>query len=577
MSRAQWLGIAIVALLFGAGLPWGLPSAQRAAIITLGARSDSLALQVDASAREYFELREAAEARGVEDLEAGRPLSGYMPPRLPSKFSNADKLAVVRRYAAASACADERQAYVALARVKPRQGDFDLRGVPYGGAMLYPLGITLFLLRSAGLLDVSPQVSSYLADPTPLRRMYEVGRLFAFLPFLGVLVLLAAFGTALGRRRAGSIAMIIWTLSSLPQNHALLTKPHMWATFWVLLGVYALYTMRGAATDPGRSTSDSHRSSRVVLAGVSFGLAVGAAVLTVGIGALLLGLAVSGWTSRRAALLCAAIATITALLVNPYVLLAPGRAFVTTLHFASDYHLTASPVGKLLRGGYEMLVRGFAFPFGLVGLIAIAAQLRRGDAFQRPLAIAWLLCFLEVALVSGEMRYALFVAPFLCLGAGRVVDEVLAVTARRIAPLAWTAFLLLLVPGAVFTALFVRSVVDSESWHAPLVRWLEEAPLARAAEVAVLDNPEPENLPPLPVLQANLVGFDPLHPPEQLPELVLVGGAWPQEQAWSHSPVRERYALERVFDLGPLQQWALALRMRSSSHAAARVYRLRAP
>jgi hypothetical protein len=568
LRPSQWAIIVSVAIALTLGVAWGLPSPARVAVLFYGASPDSLAGPLDASSAGYFSTRENIDAIAIANLRAGMPVIPYEAPPLPKVLDLGDKLAIARRYLTGSCSADERQAYVPLARMDPLHGDLNPRGSPYGGAFLYPLGAFLLLLRAASVLHLSPHVSHYIAVPRDIRDMYIAGRLFSLLPFLAILILLALFGAAIGKPRVGTIAMLTWALSSMPQNQALVTKPHVWAAFWVLLGVFLLF----------RSTGGLRPRRSVLLSACCLGIAAGSSAPTL-IMLLLIPLLFyrDGRITGRVLVSALLLSGFTVLVTNPYVVLTPAQYLVTLLHYgsATGYGYAMPGMRKSLAATRDMFVRGFAFPLGIIGGLALLRTVTTGGRFWSRLAIVWIAGFVALAVFTGETRYGLFLGPILCLYVGRGLDWMLArprFERHWAGRLALTGFFC---PGALLSALFLSSVVFSGNWEEPTRSWVTTAHLEQATSIALLGHPEPETLPPLPFFACNLVDLDQMEADGSLPALVVVGNSPQQRVRWEAHTLRRRYILSSKVGLSSTGDWLLSIRMRSASRATAWVFNLK--
>jgi hypothetical protein len=566
LRPGQWVIVIAVAAALAVGITWGLPSSERVSALLYGVTPDSLAGPLDASSAGYLSTRENIDTAAVAHLRAGQPVTPYEAPPLPKVFGLDDKLAIARRYITGSCSADERQAYIPLARMDPLHGDLNPRGSPYGGAFLYPLGGFLFLLRAASVLHLSPQVSHYITCPRDIRAMYVAGRLLSVLPFLGILFLLARLGAAIGKPRVGTIAMLTWALSSMPQNQALVTKPHVWAAFWVLSGVLLLY----------RRTCELRPNRNMILSACCFGVAAGSSAPAL-VMLLLYPLLFyrDGRTTRLAMVSAPLLSLFIVLATNPYVLFSPAQYLVTLLHYgsASGYGYAMPGIQKFLSAVREMFVRGYAFPLGIVGGGALLRAVT--GRFWSRLAVVWLAGFIALAAFTRETRYGLFMGPILCIYAGHGLDWILARPglgrpwAQRLASAG--AFL----PGAILSALFLSSVVFSGDCVKPTLNWVASAHPEQASSIALLDHPEPETMPPLPFLICNLVDLNQVKAEASLPALVIVGNTPKQRELWDAHPFRSRYALSSRIGLGASGDWLLAFRMRSVSRATAWVFNLK--
>lgn len=556
--------IASAVILF-ACVDWGLPGSTRVRILTHNTdlNDDDLA-QLDAATESYLASRRTADSLSVQRLEAGQFPSRPRTDPLGSVFTDDNRLRAFRRYLVSGSGPDEREPYIALARMRPGELDFDPHGFLYGGAYLYSLGGWLLLLKSVSLLPLDPRVSRYIEAPDDAGHMYIAGRMLSLFPFLGVLVLLGRFGRNMGHPFAGTAAMLCWALSTLPLNQAVLTKPHIWVAFWATLGVYLLhgYILR-------------QRTRTLVLSSIAMGIALGsslfAAVMLLFYPILLLrerGMRESLLRLALASFLCIA----TFLITNPYVLLNPESFRVTlTYHGSSTGWGYAAP--SLVKSGAflgDLLLRSFSFPVSILGAAVAVLTLGHGQPTWRRLAAAWIATLALLGTFLGVARIALFVGPILCLFAGRGAERLRAWKPMPLRVAGVILLVVLFIPGFFFAGLFAHDTIRDDAWVEATEDWVNG--FGPETIVGVFENPEPRNIPPLPFLACSLVNLDAYRGGPWDPEYILLGNYTDDLEVWESHPLRSRYTLSRVLGYRDSMDWFLSLRTKSESRLAGWVF-----
>jgi hypothetical protein len=544
---------------------WGLPSSTRVRILTHDTDlTDADLARLDATTESYLVNRRAADSLSVQRLEAGQFPSRPRTDPLGPVFTDENRLRAFRRYLISGSGPDEREPYIALARMRPPKLDFDPHGFLYGGAYLYPLGGWLFLLRSVSVLSLDPRVSHYIGAPEDAAHMYIAGRMLSLLPFLGVLILLGRFGRIMGHPFAGTAAMLCWALSTLPLNQAVLTKPHVWTAFWATLGVYLLhgYILR-------------QRTRDLVLSSIATGIAVGsslfAAVMLLFYPILLL---------RRGKMreslahlgLASCLCLVTFLITNPYALLNPESFRVTlTYHGSSSGWGYAMPsLGKSGAFLGDVLLRSFCFPISILGAATAVLTLGHKHPTVRRLAAAWIASLALLGVFLGVARIALFVGPILCLFAGWGAERIRAWKPNPFRTAGVILLVVLFIPGLFLAGLSAYDTIRDDAWVGATESWVNI--LGSETIVGVFENPEPRNAPPLPFLACSLVNLGAYRGGPWDPDYVLLGNYTDDRKMWEEHPLRSRYTLTRVLGYRDSMDWLLSLRTRSESRLAGWVF-----
>ena len=151
------------------------------------------------------------------------------------------RAAILLRYRLYSRQPDEMITFMALQRMRPRQGDFDPKLYQYGGAYIYMIGGCLGLSSLLGATHLTTQLAYYLDHPEAFGAFYVVSRCLSL--GFGVAALLAVF--VLARRAAGMaagwLAMLLTAACPVFITLALESKPHLPSTALLLWAIAAAW------------------------------------------------------------------------------------------------------------------------------------------------------------------------------------------------------------------------------------------------------------------------------------------------------------------------------------------------
>ncbi len=526
---------------------WGLPS-RAADELLFGGQPAWPAAQFQATGQlASLREREAGADTDLNPLQATQTI-------LDLTASDADRAAILLRYRLYSRQPDEMITFRALARMRPREANFDPQLYQYGGLYVYLAGAAAGLAGGLGFTRLSSDLGAYLAEPELFGRLYVATRCISLIA--GTLALAAVFRLAArgAGRTAGWLAMILTALSPSFITFSLEAKPHLPATAALLwAAVLALDFSRAASTRVALRLG--------ALVGVASGL-----VLTGAAGGLhwatLLPLAKG--SARRGMLLAAALALAIYALTNPYVLynalLRPSAILSNLGNSGTMYRATVSLDG--MQTVVALLAESVGAGVLIVGLGALLwpcrVQPRALLALAPPALGMTLLC---VALGAGKpaefARFLLLPALLLCVSTA--VGLVRLAARSRIAAL---VALCLVVPtqgSLAYVSAFAtdaRGVNESRrlAGHA-----LAEM-LAAGEPIGMVQEPAPYATPPLDFTQRQVLllpsAAPPALDPAMLPRVLVltadderrIAGAW-----W-----RPHYRLERGFPAEPARLTPIA-------------------
>lgn len=544
-----------MAVLLLTGLGWGLPDRQRSELLTWGMGMGPAQIKAH-----YAGL---APAPGRET-----------PRRSELVLSDWHKYQNFCDFILYSAAVDEWLAYGVLSRMNPAALDLRPGNHIYGGAYIYPLGAALFALKSLGLVAMVADSAFYLEHPEQMARLQMAGRAMAAAAYLGALVLLGLWGNHLGGRAAGTLAMAAWAFSSLPFVQALVSKPHVYAAFW---GLWGLYLLQRHQDEPRRRFWLGSMACLGLAAGSnifawSLALAYPALLYRRGAPWRWLRPCLTGWLGMA----------LVFFITNPYVLLDHRTLLQDIVRHDGGGAGAYATLGwaKLQRFLASTFTRAYAFPLAVLGGAYMLSRLWRGPEDLRRLALLVCALLLPLGAAMGVERIALFTGPPLCLFAGLALARWVWAGAWA-GPLVRRAVLaLLLLPGAVMLGLHARDVIDHRAGQEAARAWVEEMPPGAAVSVGILgDTLAPNHLPPLPFLRWTVMNLLLWRPGDPMPDYVLLDNYQRENQLarWQAHPLRAQYRLERDLGWRGSYAWLAGLRFPSEARVAAWVWTRQEP
>lgn len=559
---------ALTVLLVLVAIGWELPSRNRVELLRAGIQLTDADRQALISVSEsYYARLDTAQRSAASDLiSKGKTKIVDMRNNIGWFYTNADKMVAFRSYINGSGAVDERKAFSALSRMRPSRLDFDPKLYIYGGSYLYPLGALLFVLKSLGVLHVTNDISAYLDHPRDMALLYLTGRLISVLAFAGAIWLLGILGNRMGGRLTGLAAMMTFGLSSVALNYSVITKPHVYAAFFGLLGVYGLVRFR-----------ETGGNKWLAWATMAIGWAFGASFAAGALGLLFpCCLYDKGRIKRSSLQILAAWAGIGAvfILTNPYFILSWDQYALTLYSHSSPdgWGYGVTKAGKLLGYLRRVFQQGYCFPVSLFGIIGLVWAIWKGEDWTRRLALATALLLFLLGMSLANLRISLFGGALFCLYCGYGLSLFL----RSVSGQRWVRGCLLgaaFLQPLLFAAVFFRDTIFDEHWMKPAREWIQRRPLREGVSVGFLESPSPLDAPALPFLRMRMINLAAYSGTQEPPDYVVIGNYGYSRPAWENHPLRNRYVLDADLGYRPSFDWRLKWRIPNESRICGWVFR----
>jgi hypothetical protein len=517
---------------------WGLPNQERNALL-LGAKPLT--------------------DQQIQELNA--PDTGSYP----SYELNGEPIRSLRSFIVAGVAIDEPDVYSALAHMNPGRLDLNPRRlIHYGGTYLYMVGLHLFVLKSLGLLNVTRDFYYHLQNPYHVCLSYTTGRWINIAAFLGTLFLLGKLGDKLGGRIAGTVAMLTLAFSTATLDMVLVGKPHVYASFWVILSICLIicYREKGAW-------------GYMIGGSVAAGWAAGASLAA---GAAAFFFPILLWNRQdmrntiNKVLTAWAIMAVTFILTNPYVLIDFDN-FVAVVLGHRHYVLECPRVWQ----GLKMLfLQGYCFPLGLVALLGMIHAMAYDAGLMRRMAGATA-CMIVSSLGLLFPRYAVFLGPLICLFAGYGLARFLGAFPKLPGRLGTGILIAIFLPGFLFASMWARDVIWDEAWKEPVRAWTRTEDIYGSTigvfNAGFREALVPHTLPPFPFVHTRIIVMDKYKSDQPPPDYVLVSNIYDAAEAWASHPLRSKYVMTHNLGFRESYGWFLNFRVQSQSCVACWVYK----
>ncbi len=415
---------------------------------------------------------------------------------------------IIRRYRLYSYHPDEMVTLMALASMRPGNGDFDPRMYQYGGLWIYPVGLLLRVAAACGAITLSGDVAYYLDRPEEFGRFYVVARLYvvawALVGVWAVYHLVRRLGG--GDRLTAGLATLCFILMPVVVTVTHEAKPHLPGAVLTLLA--AMAAMR--YVESGRR---GWGLAAGMLAGAAFGMVLNAwpALLILPMMTFLRKQKPNERTGMMLRAGAAAVATY--FIANPYVLthLIGNRPLLRSNLGNTRAMFTPGPLMDSLRNGFLLMADGVSpVLFGaclcaiaIFGLTKLKKGIRTESGDHRGMlllillpAIGNLVQFIQFAgnQDAAYGRFALLADVVLCITAAVILCRMVQRRLGRVVVLSFltatTAF-----EGYAYLRAFQNDTCGLTSRVATAwsIRQLE----GRATTLGVFNDPAPYSVPPV--------------------------------------------------------------------------------
>lgn len=538
--KEQWLVIGILLLVMMLGIDWGLPNQKGMALLVGDIPPTKQQLNLlDSQRKEYLLNLEHKFGQAIKMDEQGQKdaISSKFwrtNPVIGNVLTEEDKIIAFRAFVIGSGGVDERKVFSSLSRMNPSKLDFDPKRYIYGGGYIYPLGGILYLLKSVGLFHATTNFEYYLKNPSQVAIMYITGRALNVMAFVGTLCLLALFGNILVGRVAGTLSMLTYSFSSLVLVHVLISKPHLYASFWAFLAVFLLFVY-----------SKKRKYRFLICSAISSGWAAGSILPAIFMSVMYPILLFDRRNIKHSiggVLLAWAIIGATFVITNPYAIIGFDRYFFELKKITSPegYGHAVFSLNKIFVYLKDVFLKSYAFPVAIFGGIYVFVACFRERYMTKRIAVFFLCTFVPLGFVAFFPKTTLFLGPILCLFTGVALSRWVFSRSRIKIGIKVAILSILFFQGALVTILFVRDYICDEYWYEPTSEWVQSANIGRHTTIGVFSRPGPTRSPPFPFFQTKMINMNKALGNEFAPEYVIT---WDNNAQWEKHPMRDEYVL----------------------------------
>jgi len=504
MPRAAWIAVAGLTLIgagvFRTGITWGLPS-----------RAVDPYLFGD---RPVWTGQEILERTGDRAADSSRGADVDVDPLIDRdevicvNETDAQRAEIVRRYRLYTYHPDEMVTMMALASMRPGEGDFDPKLYQYGGLWVYPVGALLRLASAVGVIELTSDLAFYLDKPEAFGRFYVVARLYVVgWAIVGVWVVFALTRRlSNGSVAAATMAAVFYIMMPVVVTLSHEAKPHLPGVVLMLMAVLAAIRY----VDTGKTR---WWIAVGCLCGASGGMVLAALPVFAVLPVMVL-LRHQTWRQRVNVMLAGGgVGVIIYSLTNPYV---PIHLFVNRELLQSNLGNTVAMFevarfGEAIRNAAGLVAEGTGIPVavaGVVGFIIWLVGLRRSRAsiLGWLLAVPALLILLQfTAVAAGQPGpYARFaVLPDIALAV------VAATSIGRIkGPAGRVLWLICAAATLPYTCAYLTGFSGDTSLHTSRIQAAEQLQNLRAKcvrTIATFAEPAPYVMPPVDLFNDRLM------------------------------------------------------------------------
>jgi hypothetical protein len=144
---------------------------------------------------------------------------------------------------------DECSALMPLARMRPRELDFNPRWFHWGSLHLYITGAALLVAEKSGVVTLTTEKSFYLEQPEEMAKIYLIGRIVVWIFGLGCVVLfIGLLRRVLARLELVLFLSLAFVVAPLFGLYSRFATPDVPLLFWVLAASYLAGVGRSCPT-----------------------------------------------------------------------------------------------------------------------------------------------------------------------------------------------------------------------------------------------------------------------------------------------------------------------------------------
>jgi len=426
---------------------------------------------------------------------------------------------IIRRYRLYTHQPDEMITMMALASMRPGQGDLDPKLYQYGGLWIYPVGALLKIASVCRAVNLKSDLTYYLDYPEEFGRFYVVARLYvvawALIGVWSVYWITRRFTN--GSLWPAAFAALCYIAMPVVINMAHEAKPHLPGAVLMLLAVMA--AIRYVETGKRRWWIMTG-----LLCGAAFGMVLSAMPVFIILPVMVL-LRGQSWRHRTTiAVISGVIGCMTYFITNPYVAINffTNREVLQSNLSNSIAMYEITRLGEGLCNAAWLVAEGTSTIIAVVGLLGAAGLLiqypfNKEKADKKPISKSgWLLLVPTVvilmqfvALAAGKPgeygRFAIFPDIALCIAAIISIHLFLKKTSRQISAMSIVLAITALY-GGLYLSAFIRDT-SSNNWRMRVAEHLDSFKSSGGKSLGILSEPAPYVLPPVDIFSWKLFLF----------------------------------------------------------------------
>ena len=493
---------------------WGLPDQYRLDLLT--SNSDITAEQlklISNDRRQYYDRLNQIRDQQLKNLRSGKQINFFSKPIIGKKqqyISLEEKRTFFRDYVLGSSAVDEKKPYSALSRMKIKKFDFELKTF-YGGAYVYPIGIMIYCLKSIGFIEITKDLTKYVKFPYNIARMYICGRILNVMAFLGTLILLSILGNHLYGFACGTTAMLIYGFSPHILNLSVVSKPHIYAAFWIMLGLFLLILY-----------THNNTKKALIMSAICCGLGSGSLYPTA-ICLIMYPVLLFEHNNKQKSIKLSIVAITISIgvivLSNPYFIIKPLSNLLKFLYVGSGDGLGYFfSINKIFNYLFQSFCVAVCFPFGIMGIFFVFKGITDKDSIVKRLSILFLIWLLILSLIIPNVRVSLFIMPLLCIITASGLYQLF--SKQKFLK---NSLYILFIPGIIILTSFTYSTIFHNRHYEPMKEWIET--LKPGETIGFFGSISPVNMPAFPFWNKTLIRMESFNKEQviELPQYIVMG------------------------------------------------------